>query len=267
MSELKILSDKLVSKLKLRTKPVGLKVFKDGLGDLSGKLLRPKRHLHQKLTLCQMIGLSRYNGIAVGAELEDMGCPGTMLIFGMIRPPKFIKEGKLSYGLYTETAEAGIKLDISMPVWRHGARAIATAPLDASPFQPDVVILYGTPAQILMLVAGYIYKTGEPVESKSFAKAGSDLAIVSSMIEGKPKTFIPGLGDRIVGHVEEYEIGFVTPTSLLGDIVYGMENQEKSDFIVYPPKPILVYPVKFEELPVIGKYYKQILDEVEKHEQ
>ncbi|MCE4615001.1 MAG: DUF169 domain-containing protein [Desulfurococcales archaeon] len=267
MSELKILSDKIVNKLKLRTKPVGLKVFKEGLGELSEKLLRPRKHLHQKLTLCQMIGLSRFNGIAVGAELEDMGCPGTMLIFGMIRPPSFIREGRLSYGLYTETQEDGVKLDLTMPIWKYGAKAIATAPLDATPFDPSVVVIYGTPAQIMMLVAGYIYKAGEPVGSSSYAKAGSDLAIVASMLDGKPKTFIPGLGDRIVGHVEEYELGFVTPTNILDDIVYGMENQEKSDFIVYPPKPILVYPAKFEELPVIGKYYKQILDEVEKREQ
>ena len=263
MPNYKLLSDKITREIKLKTKPVAVKIIKHGDTGIQGRMLKPARDLGSKLTLCQMIGLSRYQGLSIMAELEDMACPGTMLIFGMIKPPGFIKEGALSHGLYTETREAAVRLDLSMPILREGAKGIVTASLDHASFDPDVIVFYGTPSQLLKLVAAYVYKHGEPVKSESYAKAGSDLAILSSYLDGKPRLFLPGLGDRIVGRVEEYEMGFTLPASLLEGVAEAVEEQSRTGFIVYPPKPILVYPVDFASIPVIGKYYKEMIDKVD----
>ncbi|NAZ38695.1 MAG: hypothetical protein GU345_01490 [Acidilobus sp.] len=263
--DLRELTTSLISELKLRTKPVAVKLLGDGLGDLSSRVMRPLRDFKRKLAFCQMVAMSRYYGFAVGAEMGEISCPGTLLVLGMMPPPPFVKEGMLSLGLYAETREAAAKIDSSLPSLRPGsAKAIATAPLDEAPFEPDAFLVYGTPGQMVKLAAAYVYKTGEPLRLETFAKAGSDTAVAAALREGRPRLFLPGLGDRMVGRVEDYEMGFASPMSWLPEIVDGLKKQTSLGFITYPPAPILTYTARFDLIPVVGEYYKKVLEEAER---
>lgn len=261
--EYKIYFDKLNNLLKLRTRPVAISFLEEDLDTLSLPIFRPLRDFRRRFTFCQMIAASRYYGWALGASLDDMSCPGEMMIFGFIEPPDYFIDGSLSYGLYTEKKEDGKKLDKSIPRLQYGKyKGIITSSLEYPSTEPDVVMVYGTPAQMVKLVTGYVYKTGDKVSLSASGKAGSCSGVAEAMISDEPKLILPGLGDRIVGHTEDYEMAFVIPRKWIGKIIDGMEKQSETNFIVYPPMPNIFYRANFKSIPVIGELYDKFLKEL-----
>ncbi len=256
-------SNDLMEILRLRTKPVGVALIDRSPDEAGISALRPLRHFRRKLTFCQMTAAARYYGMGMAATLEDMACPGEIIIFGFAEPPDYFLNGSLSYGLYTRTKEAGKALDTSLPRLPVGKyRALLTMPLDNVIYEPQVVMIYGTPGQMVKLVTAYVYISGEKATLSASGKAGSDTAVAEVLLTGKPRLALPGYGDRIVGHVEDYEMLFVTPASLLGDIIDALKEQSKTNFIVYPPMPSIFYRVDFSSIPVIGHLYDKFLKEL-----
>lgn len=258
-------SNDLMEILRLRTKPVGVALLDRDPDEIGISAFRPFRHFRRKLTFCQMTAAARYYGMGMVATLEDMACPGEIIIFGFAEPPDYFLDGSLSYGLYTRTKEAGKALDNSLPRLPVGRyKALLTMPLDNVIYEPQVVMIYGTPGQMVKLVTAYVYISGEKVTLSASGKAGgSDTAVAEVLLTGKPRLALPGYGDRIVGHVEDYEMLFVTPASLLGDLIDALKEQSKTNFIVYPPMPSIFYRVDFSAIPVIGPLYDKFLKEVD----
>lgn len=257
-------NEKLKKFLKLRTKPVAVKFSERNLDDVDIPMFRPVRNFHRKFTFCQMVAASRYYGFTVGASIEDMSCPGEIIIFGFSDPPDYFLDGSLSYGLYTKNKEDGKKLDNSLsrlPVGKY--RGLITMPLELSETDPDIILIYGTPGQMVNLVAASVYNTGEKVTLNASGKAGSDSTVAEVMLTNKPKLSLPGLGDRILGHVEDNEMLFVIPFKELENITSALEEQSKSNFIIYPPQPNIFYKADFSTLPVIGSLYSEFLKNVE----
>ncbi len=257
-------SNDLMEILRLRTKPVGIALVDKDPDELGINAFRPIKHFRRKLTFCQMSAVARYYGMGMAATLEDMACPGEIIIFGFAEPPSYFLDGSLSYGLYTRTKEAGRALDSSLPRLPMGRyKALLTMSLDNVIYEPQVVMIYGTPGQMVKLVTAYVYISGEKVTLSASGKAGSDTAVADVLLTGKPRLALPGYGDRIVGHVEDYEMLFVTPASILSDIIDALKEQNKTNFIVYPPMPSVFYRVDFSSIPVIGHLYAEFLKEIE----
>lgn len=158
-------SNDLMNILRLRTKPIGVALIDKDPSELGINALRPVKHLRRKLTFCQMTAAARYYGMGMVATLEDMACPGEIIIFGFAEPPEYFLDGSLSYGLYTKTKETGRALDSSLPRLPAGKyRALLTMPpLDNVAYEPQVVMVYGTPGQMVKLVTAYVYTSGEKV--------------------------------------------------------------------------------------------------------
>ena len=254
---------KFMEYLRLRTKPVAVSLIEEDIDKVSLPIFRPKRDFHRRFTFCQMAAASRYYGWAVGASLEDMSCPGEMMIFGFVKAPDYFLDGSLSYGLYTETKEDGRKLDEGIPTLPYGKyKGLITSSLEYPATDPNVIMIYGTPGQMVKLVTAYVFKTGEEVHLTSSGKAGSCTGVVNTILSDKPRLVLPGLGDRIVGHTEDYEMLFTIPMNWIEKIIDGMEKQSSSNFIVYPPMPHIFYKASFKTIPIIGGVYDRFLKEL-----
>ncbi|MGB9815615.1 MAG: DUF169 domain-containing protein [Thermoplasmata archaeon] len=256
--------EKLKKFLKLRTNPVSIKFMEKNLEETGIPMLRPLQNFHRKFTFCQMVAASRYYEFVIGASLEDMACPGEIIIFGFAEPPDYFLDGSLSFGLYTKTKEDGKKLDNSLPRLQVGKyKGIITMPLNLSMVEPDLVLIYGTPGQMVNLITSSVYNTGEKINLASSGKAGSDTGVAEVMISKKPRLVLPGLGDRILGHVEDSELLFIVPFNEMKNILNAMEEQAKTNFIVYPAPPNIFYKADFSSIPVIGAKYSEFLKDIE----
>jgi len=261
--DLSFLSKKLVESLKLRTFPVGIRLLNRSPDEEELPLFRPLRDFRRIITLCQAIGLARYYGWPIGLSLDDMSCPGSIVIFGLAEMPEYFKDGSISAGLYTENKELGAKLDGHLPEIPAGRfKGIAVFPMLNPVTVPDVIIIYGTPGQMMKFAAAVAYKTGEPVKLEAMGKAGSCTAIARSFLDRKPYLALPGLGDRTLAWTMDDEMAATFSIEWLKELVDAMVSQDKTDVLTYPPKPFLFYEFKFKNLPVIGVYYDKFLKEL-----
>jgi uncharacterized protein (DUF169 family) len=263
LSSIASLSKRLAGSLRLRSNPVGVKLLDKDPGEAGLPVFRPLRDFRRRMTLCQAIALARYYGWPVGLGLDDLSCPGAIVIFGLAEMPEYFKDGSISAGLYTETKELGAKLDSRLPHLPTGKfRGIAVYSTLEPIEVPDVIIFYGTPGQMTKFAAAVAYKTGEPVTLEAMGKAGSCSAIAKTYLDGRPHLALPGLGDRTLAWTMDDEMAATIPASMLPEIVEALEAQDKVGVLTYPPKPFLLYEFKYKNIPVIGVYYDRFLKEL-----
>jgi len=257
------LARRLHEVLRLRTRPVGVKLLEVDPDESGLPLFRPLRDFRRRMTLCQAVALARYYGWPVGLGLDDMSCPGSIVILGLAEMPEYFRDGSISAGLYTEDKELGEKLDSHLPRLPVGRfRGVAVYSLLDAVETPDVVVFYGTPGQMTKFAAAVAYKTGEPVRLEAMGKAGSCSAIARAYLDGRPYLSLPGLGDRTLAWTMDDEMAAALPIGWLRDLVEAMEAQDKTEVLTYPPRPFLFYEFKFKNLPVIGVYYDRFLKEL-----
>ena len=154
----KDLSDRLVSTLQLRTKPIGFKFLKkaEEIDQIEGV-----QRSQFKRTVCQYLGGARYLGKAWAATTEDQFCQSGAWKLG-ISP--YVPDVYAEQGLYgdkllniADPETAKMMVD-QLPKNKDSFEAFAVMPLDGGvvadqiTFEPDLVIIYGEPGQIGPLV-------------------------------------------------------------------------------------------------------------------
>ena len=106
-----------------------------------------------KRTLCQLITLVRNFDWTVGADLDDFLSPVCPSIIGLTDTPEMHKDGTFRSIVWVKTREDGRKYEASIPRLPTGKyEAVAMAPLVYNPFEPDIVLIYANPAQMMLLI-------------------------------------------------------------------------------------------------------------------
>ena len=150
MKSYKEISQEYTQILKFKTLPVGFK-FLENESDL--EKIKNVRKLPNKIKTCQMISLARVNGWTIGATLKDFSdrfCPAYL---GLCKKNEHVIDGRFRSVVWFKNIDDAIKCEQMMPGIEIGKfQAIAVAPLRAEKFVPDVVLFYGTPAQLILMV-------------------------------------------------------------------------------------------------------------------
>ena len=136
--------------MRLKSFPVGFKMLekKGGLNEIP--FIRRAEH---KVTLCQLITLVRNFDWTVGAELDDFMNPTCPSIIGLTDIPEACKDGTFRSIVWVKTREDGKRYEASIPRLPLGKyEAVVMAPLVYNPFEPDIVLIYANPAQMMLLI-------------------------------------------------------------------------------------------------------------------
>ena len=102
--------------------------------------------------------------------------------------------------------------------------AVCFYPLHMAPVEPDLVLIYGNPAQMARLAAGCLYHRGEMIESRTTIGI-SCLSALKPYFSGKPAFVHPGRGERILAGTEEGEMLFTVPAAFC-DHTCGRSGQD-----------------------------------------
>ncbi len=196
---------------------------------------------------CHMAAYARYyrdEGI-VGASAEAMKCVWGATCTGLMRSPDRLSDGELAWR-YAKDAGAGKHIQEVMGVL--GTReklfdAMVMAPLEITPMDPDVVVLYATPAQVLRIVIAYAYESGEEVRSVITGQSSLCSSIAHAYQEEKLIVDLPCMGDRMFGMVQEQEMLVAFHRSRSEQILEGLRATES--FSAHPFKPFLRWQVIF----------------------
>ena len=236
----KTFSEELSRMVRPQTFPLGVKFVKD-IDELPEKAVRPAKY-GIKISLCQWVTMARRWGRVLGAAAEDINCSPCSAALGLKRLASntHLAEYFLDMGYFPsmELAESATTQLAPVPFGKIGG--IAVFPLEAAPVDPDIVLVYGTPAQMARLAAGYLYNHGELVESKTTGFGISCLSAVKPHFTGKPAFVHPGRGERILAGTDESEMFFTFPAKYCESLLDGlMKTHEKGTR--YPVQSYMIY--------------------------
>lgn len=222
---------KLQELLRLKTFPVALKFLAE-VKDLE-KIEKLRRPSHQVL-FCQMVTAVRTYGMALGAVDEDLMSPACAGMLGLSPRPDYVMDGRFKAAFWFAEQKDGEKFEKNFPVIPLGKyRAVVLAPLKQEKFEPDMILFYGTPAQMILAVNGLQWKDYEPYQFFCVGEGACSDAVARCYLTQKPSLSIPSYGERTYGHVAEDELAMAVPAWAMEKLVAGLEGLAKRG-IRYP---------------------------------
>ncbi|NLJ40337.1 MAG: DUF169 domain-containing protein [Clostridiales bacterium] len=228
------ISKRLLEILRLDTDPIAVTMYKD-------KEELPRKPQDFKLNLCQLISMARYQRKSTSGVPELMICSMGAACVGLIDTPEAISSGKAAVGPYCKDEESGknfmantFKLGDSGKQYE----GVYIQPLSVSVNEPDVVVAYVNPAQVMRLIHACAYDNGNKVTADTVCEAALCSAIGFALAKNKPVVGFPCAGDRIFGGTQSHELIFAAPYSLFRDkLITALEETQKGGFSVYPVPP------------------------------
>nr|WP_312215828.1 DUF169 domain-containing protein [Clostridioides sp.] len=171
--------------LYMQRKPVGVKLLftEDEYNDIDW------REPGSQLAYCCMVEKAT-RGMSFRARLKHINCDGGTTALALEPSTPRIESGAeyFSYNLYATQAAARRVREGVKGLYRTGAPTygIAVGPLEDFEITPDVVILIVNPYQAMRLQQGYVYHTGERINSTLAAMQGICSEVtVEPYIEGR----------------------------------------------------------------------------------
>ncbi len=222
--------------LRLRTEPLGV-TFVDEIAKLPEKTRRPSQVFGRKVTICQGVTMARVYGWPVGLGKDDLICIPGMLAFGFTPATDPLMElGQLfcEVGFHQELGPALKELE-SLPRFKsQEIAAIYLAPLERLALTPQVVAVYGNPAQLTRLIQAATFSLGERVTGEFGGKVECASYLIGPYRQDAVRVAIPGAGDRIFSMTQDDELVLSFPARMLDGLIYGLKEAGKKIGARYP---------------------------------
>ena len=208
--------------MRLKSFPVALKLLEHEKDLETIPFLRRVDH---KVTFCQLITLARNFDWTVGVVREDFvnqTCPS---ILGLADLPEINKDGTFRSIVWVKTKAEGRKYEESIPRIPLGKyEAVALAPAVYHPFEPDMILIYANPAQMMMLINALQFEDYEVMQFFCVGESSCSDAIARCYLTGKPSLTIPCYGERRYGHAQDEDLVMALPTGMMQKALSGLEG-------------------------------------------
>ena len=185
--------------------------------------------------------MARRWGRILAATAEDINCTPCLAALGLKKMAHttaladyFMEMGYFETAALAEKAVAELGV---LPPGRFGA--ISFYPLHLAPADPDIVLIYGSPAQMSRLAGGYLYHFGEMIQSNTTIGI-SCLTALKPYFTGKPAFGHPGRGERLLAGTDEGEMFFTLPASCCESLLEGLRQTHERGSR-YPVQSYLIY--------------------------
>jgi len=221
-------SDELVKMLRLKTDPLAFKRF-EKTEELEA--IRNVFHIPTFSTFCQAVHRVRVQGLTIGITKLDRMNHRCLRLHGVKHAhEKSMKEeaAMLSRTWFASPEEALLQQQETprVPV----GEAVALAPLSKGKFDPDVVLFYGNPAQMMMLLCGLQKVKYERFQFFFIGEGACADSLGECYRTGKPQLSIPCYGERAMGQVADDEISVALPPGEIPRAISGMKQLAKIGF-------------------------------------
>jgi len=209
--------------LRPQTFPLTVKFLKSGT-EAAPHTKFPKKHLGIQIMPCQGLTMARRYGWSIGMTVEDLKCGTGIIVLGFVEAPPGYYEGKFDLTPSTQGAEVrSVRLEAMdrLPLNQGGCAVVS--PLFRNDFEPDLYLVYGTPAQILRLVQASLFSKGGYLHFKSAGGASCAETFAAPMVHDQCTLILIGNGERIFAHAEDHELCFAIPRSKIADTLEGLQ--------------------------------------------
>ena len=215
--------DKLYNFLRLKTVPIGMKMF-EKVEDMEviPKIRRPQS-VH---TADQIVAQATRLGWTVGITAEDLVMPQCSAVLGLHPRDEQWLEGKEMAGIWFENQQDSAAHQASMTVNPYGRHeAMAVSPLVSNRLSPpDICLIYATPGQMILLINGLQWKDYKKLEWGVVGESSCADSWGRALATGEPSLSIPCYAERRYGGVLDDEMLMALAPA---DLVKALEGVEK----------------------------------------
>jgi len=232
------IAESISERVRPQSHVLGVKLLEERVPEKG--FIRPSRY-GIRISLCQWTTLARRWRRNVMVLAEDVNCSPCLAAFGFkkMEDAGVLATYFMQMGFFEDPAVADKAVEAIGPLPAGDIRGVAMFPLEDAPMDPDVILVYGSPAQMARLAAGYIAATGELIHSTT-AFGLSCLSAVKPHWTGKASFVHPGRGERVLAGTDEGEMCFTLPASQLEALAQGLEKTHQSG-TRYPVQSYLLY--------------------------
>jgi uncharacterized protein (DUF169 family) len=218
--------------LRPQTFPLAVRICQ--ADELPERVRLPMRDLGFKVALCQALTMARRYGWVVAQALEDSSCSLGALSLGFLFPKEGWLDGSFgeSLGQSKETAATSAQ---DLPRLEYGRHShVLIAPLERAVFEPQVVVVYGSPAQVMRMIQGRLAGGGSHLSFDVSSGASCANCIALPIITDECQLVMPGPGERINCSAQDSEMAVAIPVSKVDQVVSGLEAGHRSGILRYP---------------------------------
>jgi uncharacterized protein (DUF169 family) len=208
--------------LRLRTTPIGMKLFKTVNDMESIERIRRPKDIH---TTDQIVGQAARNGWTVGVTVEDLVGAQCSTVIGLHpRDPEWLSGDRMAGVWYADQAEASAHQE-AMDVVKYGEfEAMAVSPLGSGRLNPpDICLIYATPAQMILFINGLQWTGYKKLEWGCVGESACADSWGRALSTGEPSLSIPCFAERRYGGVMEDELLMAIPPHFLPKTIQGLD--------------------------------------------
>ena len=221
-AHLKDLADELITSLRIRTLPIGMKLFEDADEMRAIKGVRSPSEGF-KFTMCQMVGQSRTAGFTLGIVHENTrmfsNCGG---IVGLNAPGEDYLSGAQMDGVWFDNREASRAHQEQMVRVEPKYAGLCVSPLRTGRLDPpDIVLFYANPAQTILFVNGLQFKTYKRYDMTITGESACSDSWGRALATRETSISIPCFAERRYGGVADDEMLLAMPPE---EFVAGMKG-------------------------------------------
>lgn len=207
--DLKQVNETLSLYVRPQTFPLALKLCQSE-SELPERVRMPKRDLGYQVTLCQGYGIARRFRWVMTIGKDDQCCSGGASTMGFTaeRPGdesmKRLESGKYSH--------------------------LLIAPVEITDFEPDLIMLYASPAQVMRLVQAASRGAGQSVSAIATGFGDCGDIVARTTLTDQCQFIMPSGGDRVFGGTQDHEVIFTMPQSKVEAVIKGLEDTHRGGF-------------------------------------
>ncbi len=180
---------------------------------------------------CQVPFMARIAGLTIGLTSEDKVGDRCKRIHGLAATGdrEKLQEAKFLSRTWMPSIEEALKQQEDYPRIPPG-EAVVVGPLAKDNFEPDVILIYGNPAQIMMLMCGLQKVKYERFHFHFIGEGACVDSLGQCYNTGKPSLAIPCYGERSMGQVRDDEIVIALPPAEMDRLLEGLDILDKIGF-------------------------------------
>lgn len=221
------------------TFPIAARVVKS-VDEFPERARRPLRDMGFKTNICVGMTLARKYGWTVGFTAEDNACRTATYAYGWSESEPESEKGILdfmltmNYAANQEAARSIVETVKQFKLNKGQYAGVVFSPLERTVIEPQIVLVFCNPAQLMRLVHGAAQESGKSIQSVFCGRYGSCTdGILQVLKVREPKVVLPGNGERVWAAVQDDEMLFAIPVEALEQVIRGLEATHRTG-VRYP---------------------------------
>ncbi len=227
--------DQLNELLRLRTTPIGMKMFQTKAEMEAVPRVRRPKDIH---TTDQIVGQAARNGWTVGVTMDDLVGAQCGTVIGLHPRDESWLSGDRMAGVWYSNQEEAAAHQAAMEVLDYGEyEAMAVSPLASNRLRPpDICLIYATPAQMILFINGLQWTGFEKLNWGCVGESSCSDSWGRALKTREPSLSIPCFAERRYGGVQDDELLMAIPPDYLPKVIAGLKALSKNG-LRYPIPP------------------------------